>query len=91
MIAQMSVRFILALKTYPSAGIGRQGELKIRWFIIVNVQVVSWIYIIKLLKSINKRPYRQVWLSHNTFTVTSWVQIPVGLKIQTNIDCKLNL
>ena len=29
MIAQMSVQFILALKTYPSAGTGRQGELKI--------------------------------------------------------------
>jgi len=24
----------------PSAGIGRQGELKIRWRIVVNVQVV---------------------------------------------------
>lgn len=29
----------------PSAGIGRQCELKIRWFNIVNVQVVSWILI----------------------------------------------
>ena len=24
----------------PYAGIGRQGDLKIRWFIIINVQVV---------------------------------------------------
>ena len=27
----------------PSAGIGRQSDLKIRWFFAVNVQVVSWI------------------------------------------------
>lgn len=27
----------------PSAGIGRQSDLKIRWCITVNVQVVSWI------------------------------------------------
>lgn len=27
----------------PSAGIGRQSDLKIRWHIAVNVQVVSWI------------------------------------------------
>lgn len=31
--------------TSPSAGIGRQSELKLRWFITVNVQVVSWIKI----------------------------------------------
>ena len=36
---------IYLLNTSPSAGIGRQCELKIRWFNIVNVQVVSWILI----------------------------------------------
>ena len=30
----------------PSAGIGRQSDLKIRWYIAVNVQVVSWILIV---------------------------------------------
>ena len=30
----------------PSAGIGRQSDLKIRWYITVNVQVVSWIKVI---------------------------------------------
>ena len=57
MTAQMSVRFILALTMQIylfaclytnislSAGIGRQCELKIRWFNIVNVQVVSWIFV----------------------------------------------
>lgn len=52
MTAQMSVQIILALMSLfkctllyksPSAGIGRQSDLKIRWYITVNVQVVSWI------------------------------------------------
>ena len=32
----------------PSAGIGRQSDLKIRWCITVNVQVVSWINVLYL-------------------------------------------
>ena len=38
---ECSTHSSLILIIYPSAGIGRQGELKLRWFIIVNVQVVS--------------------------------------------------
>ena len=38
---ECSTHSSLILMIYPSAGIGRQGELKLRWFIIVNVQVVS--------------------------------------------------
>ena len=46
MIAQMSVQIILALVDLlsPSAGIGRQDELKIIGYLIVEVQVLSRIY-----------------------------------------------
>ena len=46
MLAEMSVQFTLALIVLniqyhcPSAGIGRQDNLKIYWYKIVNVQVV---------------------------------------------------
>ena len=46
MTAEMSVQITLALANiiiiylYPSAGTGRQDNLKIYWFNIVNVQVV---------------------------------------------------
>ena len=52
MLAEMSVRFTLALivlnlfiQSYcPSAGTGRQDNLKIYWYKIVNVQVVFRIF-----------------------------------------------
>ena len=37
-----------------------------------------------------KRPYRQDWLSHNFFTVTSRVQVPVGLKNLFNYKSTYN-
>lgn len=37
--------YFLCYYKSPSAGIGRQSELKIRWYITVNVQVVSWIMV----------------------------------------------
>ena len=47
MTAEMSVQITLALaKTFflnPSAGIGRQDELKLRWPKVVEVQVLFWI------------------------------------------------
>ena len=53
MTAEMSVQLTLALTKYilillknPSAGTGRQDKLKIYWYDIVNVQVVSRINLI---------------------------------------------
>jgi hypothetical protein len=69
----------------PSAGIGRQGELKIRWYIIVNVQVVSWIFLLIIVVKFNfyKDPLVK-WLRHGTFTAISWVRSPGGLNNQFN-------
>ncbi len=54
MTAEMGVQFTLALTKYkyysPSAGTGRQGELKLRWFNIVEVQVLFRIKIYKFSK-----------------------------------------
>ena len=36
----------------PSAGIGRQSDLKIRWQLAVNVQVVFWILCFIIVKYI---------------------------------------
>ena len=51
MTAEMSVQITLALKLSPSAGIGRQDKLKLYWYKIVNVQVVSRIkiYLLKIV------------------------------------------
>jgi hypothetical protein len=54
-----------------SAGIGRQYELKIRWYFIVKVQVLSRIN--KLLDPIVKR------LRHDIFNIGTWVRTPFGL------------
>ncbi len=68
---------IIHIKEYPSAGTGRQGELKLRWFIFVNVQVVSRIVLI-IIFNLTQDPLVKR-LRHNVFTVTSWVQPPGGL------------
>ena len=67
-------------KLSPSAGIGRQDNLKIYWYKIVNVQVVFRIKFFNCAKLLYD-PFVQ-WLRQNTFTVKIRVQIPYGLLIK---------
>ena len=58
-------KIFVYLYTSPSAGIGRQCELKIRWFNIVNVQVVSWI-LVRLGKSKDNQLVHSEIMWHNS-------------------------
>ena len=53
----ISIYRYVCLYISPSAGIGRQSDLKFRWHTAVNVQVVSWILIVIVLPIINYRGY----------------------------------